>query len=303
MDIREAQRFQAARQELVERMSTSLTQDGIWEAESGLQFIRRSHPSERIHGCSQPSLCVMAQGSKEVYLGADTFRYDPAHYLITTMELPISSQVVEASPASPYLGLVMRLDPTLVASVIVESGQLPGGAQGVKALDVSPLDVDLLEALLRLVRLTRRPEEYRVLSPLIQREILFRLLVGEQGGRLRHLATLGGPSQRMVQAVERLRRDYQKPLRIEHLARELGMSTSGFHAHFKAVTSMSPLQFQKLLRLQEARRLMLGDHLDAAEAGYRVGYEDPSHFSRDYKKHFGNPPARDVEGLRELVRA
>ena len=135
--------------------------------------------------------------------------------------------------------------------------------------------------------------------PLVVREIVYRLLTGHQGGRMRHLATDGGHAHRMVRAVAKLRENFDKPLRIEAVARELGMSASGFHAHFKAVTAMSPLQFQKSLRLQEARRLMLGEHLDAAEAGYRVGYEDPAYFSRDYKRHFGAPPIRDVELLRE----
>jgi len=142
-----------------------------------------------------------------------------------------------------------------------------------------------------------------VLAPLIVREIVYRLLTGPQCGRLRHLATFGGQAHRMVRAVEKLRQDYDKPLRIEDVARELGMSASGFHAHFKAVTAMSPLQFQKHLRLQEARRLMLSENLDAGEAGYRVGYDDQSHFSRDYRRHFGEPPMRDVERLRELATA
>ena len=142
-----------------------------------------------------------------------------------------------------------------------------------------------------------------MLAPLIVREIIYRLLNGTQSGQLRHLATFGGQVHRMVRAVEKLRREFDKPLRIEDVAGELGMSVSGFHAHFKAVTAMSPLQFQKHLRLQEARRLMLSQNLDAGEAGYRVGYEDQSQFSREYKRHFGEPPMRDVERLRELATA
>jgi AraC-like DNA-binding protein len=141
------------------------------------------------------------------------------------------------------------------------------------------------------------------LAPLVVREIVYRLLTGAQGGRMRHLATDGGHAHRMVRAVAKLRANFDKPLRIEAVAKQLGMSASGFHAHFKAVTAMSPLQFQKHLRLQEARRLMLGENLDAGEAGYRVGYEDPSYFSRDYKRHFGEPPMRDVERLRDLATA
>ncbi|HUB24912.1 MAG TPA: helix-turn-helix domain-containing protein, partial [Tepidisphaeraceae bacterium] len=145
------------------------------------------------------------------------------------------------------------------------------------------------------------PAEYQALSPLVVREIIYRLLTGAQGNRMRHLATVGGHAHRMVRAVEKLRENFDKPLRIEMIARELGMSTSGFHAHFKAVTAMSPLQFQKQLRLQEARRLMLSENFDAAQAGYRVGYDDASHFSREYKRHFGQSPIRDVDRLRELT--
>jgi AraC-like DNA-binding protein len=169
----------------------------------------------------------------------------------------------------------------------------------VRAIAVSPLDGHLLDAVVRLVRLLDAPAEAPVLLPLITREIIYRLLMGEQGGRLRHLAILGGYTSHIARAVARLRQDFDQPLRIESLAQELGMSVSGFHHHFKAVTAMSPLQFQKRLRLQEARRLMLGEDLDAASAAYRVGYHDASHFNREYKSLFGVPPMRDVQRLRE----
>jgi len=203
----------------------------------------------------------------------------------------------------PYLSLRLDLNPALVGSVMVEAGHLSSRSQGdVRAIDVSPLDADLLDATVRLVRLLDSPAESRVLRPLVTREIVYRLLMGEQGNRLRHLALLGGPTDRIAEAVERLRRDFNQPLRIDSLARELGMSVSGFHHHFKAVTAMSPLQFQKQLRLQEARRILLGENLDAASAGHRVGYDDASQFSREYKRLFGQPPLRDVERLREAVR-
>ena len=156
--------------------------------------------------------------------------------------------------------------------------------------------------MVRLVRLLDSPaDEARFLAPLVTREIVYRLLMGAQGDRLRQIAVLGGHSHRIAEAIERLRKDFDQPLRIEDIARELGMSVSGFHHHFRAVTAMSPLQFQKQLRLQEARRLMLGEDLDAASAGYRVGYGDASHFTREYKRLFGAPPMRDVERLREAA--
>ena len=165
-------------------------------------------------------------------------------------------------------------------------------------MDVSPLDANLLDAVVRLVRLLDSPGEAQVLMPLITREIVYRLLVGEQGARLRHLAFMGGYTSDIARAVERLRQDFDQPLRIEQIARELGMSVSGFHHHFKAVTAMSPLQFQKQLRLQEARRLMLGEDLEAANAASRVGYHDASHVNREYKSLFGVPPIRDIQRLR-----
>ncbi len=290
--------------ELAERIGRAAPEDGVVEVQPGVHCYRKSQTGERVHSVCEPSLCVMAQGSKIILLGDETYRYDPAHYLITTMELPVTGEVVEASPELPYLGFRLTLDPAIVTSVMVESGFVePRGDGSVKALDVSALDAELLDATLRLMRLVEKPHEYRVLAPLVIREMAYRLLVGAQGNRLRHLATFGGQAHRMVRAVEVIRQNFDKPLKIEDVARELFMSVSGFHAHFKAVTAMSPLQFQKQLRLQEARRLMLSENFDAAQAGYRVGYDDASHFNRDYKRQFGDPPMRDVERLRELAEA
>lgn len=301
---RRAERVEGDLAELAERIGRALPDDGAIEVQPGVHFRRTSTPGQRVHGVCEPQLCVMAQGSKVILLGEETYRYDPAHYLITTMELPITGEVVEASTERPYLGFGLTLDPAIVTSLMVESGLVePRGENSVKALDVSVLDAELLDATLRLVRLVEKPSEYPVLAPLVTREIIYRLLTGAQGNRLRHLATFGGQAHRMVRAVDVIRQNFDKPLKIEDVARELYMSVSGFHAHFKAATAMSPLQFQKQLRLQEARRLMLSENLDAAQAGYRVGYEDASHFSRDYKRQFGEPPLRDVERLRELAGA
>jgi AraC-like DNA-binding protein len=296
---REARRAQASRDELAERIARAVREDGTAEPLEGLRLRRASSPTDLGHGVSHPALCVIAQGRKELTLGDTRYRYDPAHYLIATAELPIASRITEASKERPYLGLVLKLDPTLVGSVMVEAGHpAPRSHSTVKAIAVSPLDAGLLDAVVRLVRLLDSPTDARFLAPLVTREIVYRLLMGEQGGRLRPIAALGGHTHRIAKAIERLRKDFDQPLRIEAIARELGMSVSGFHHHFKEVTAMSPLQFQKQLRLQEARRLMLGEALDAASAGYRVGYDDASHFSREYKRLFGAPPMRDVERLR-----
>jgi AraC-like DNA-binding protein len=186
---------------------------------------------------------------------------------------------------------------------MVEAGHVSSPSRAsMRAINVSPLDASLLEAVVRLVRLLNTPAEASFLMPLITREIVFRLLTGAQGGRLRHLALQGGQAHRFTKAIERLRKEFDQPLRIDDMAQELSMSVSSFHHHFKAVTAMSPLQFQKQIRLQEARRLMIGEDLDAASAGYRAGYNDASHFSREYKRLFGLPPLRDVERLREAAR-
>lgn len=300
MDVR----AQADKQELVERLARAISEDGKKEPVRGLYLNRASHPTELAHGVTELSFCVIAQGSKEICLGEERYRYDPAHYLIATAELPVVSRLVEASPELPYLSVRLALDPVLVGSVLVEAGSdLPGRSADARALNVSPLDADLLDAVVRLVRLLDCPIEARMLAPLVIREIVFRLLMGQQGSRLTNMSVSGGYTNRINRALDRIRCDFDKPLRIDGLAREMGMSTSGFHHQFKTVTAMTPLQFQKQLRLQEARRLLLGEDIDAATAGYRVGYEDAAHFSREYKRLFGLPPLRDVVRIREAVGA
>jgi AraC-like DNA-binding protein len=297
---REAQRLQSNREELLERMARILPEDGSFEAFHGLFLGRSSKPTESVNSLHQPAFCFVVQGGKRVLLGEEVFRYDPGHYLVFTVDLPVVFQVEEASEERPYFGLRLNLDPSLVASVMMESGfETKKGDASAKAIGVSPVDADLLDAVVRLVRLLDTPGGRNILAPLITREIVYRLLAGGEGARRGHLlASSGGDTRRISRAIGRLREHYNEPLKIEVIARELGMSVSGFHHHFKSVTSMSPLQFQKQIRLQEARRLMLGEALDAASAGVRVGYEDPSYFSREYKKLFGAPPQRDIAQLR-----
>jgi AraC-like DNA-binding protein len=300
---READRAQANRDELTELIARAIRHDGTIEPLKGLHLKRSSSPTESCHAVSVPSFCAIARGSKEVLLGSDRYQYDPMHYLLATVELPITSQILEASKEQPFLSLRLDLDPTLVGSVMVEAGypSLQSRAN-VKAIDVSPLGTNLLDAMVRLVKLLDSPAEAHVLAPLIKREIIYRLLIGKQGARLRQIVVLGGYTHHIARAVARLRKDFNQPLRIESIARKLSMSVSGFHHHFKSVTAMSPLQFQKQLRLQEARRLMLGENLDATSAAYHVGYDDASHFNREYKRLFGAPPMRDVERLREATK-
>lgn len=299
----EGQQARVSRAELVERITRAVQRDGVAEPLPGLQLRRVSAPTALGHGVSYPAFCVIAQGSKEVLLGENRYRYDPAQYLIVTAELPMATRITEASPDHPYLSVVLKLDPTLIGSVMVEAGHRASRQpSAVTAFDVSPLDAGLLDAMVRLVRLVDTPTDAAFLAPLVTREIVYRLLRGAQGGRFQHLAVLGGVTHHIAEAVERLRNDFDQPVCIEALARELGMSLSVFHQHFKAVTAMSPLQFQKQLRLQEARRLMLGEGLNAASAGYRVGYHDASHFTREYKRLFGAPPMHDIDRLRNGTR-
>jgi AraC-like DNA-binding protein len=296
---REAAQMQANREELAERIARAVRDDGSVDVFPGLRLSRLSAPREPLHSVYEPVFCVIAQGSKEVFLGDERYVYDPAHYLLVTAELPLVSRVREASPARPYLGLRLDLDASLVGSVLLEAGHVTAQRQSaVRAVNASPLDAGLLEAALRLVRLVDQPAEAPFLAPLITREIVYRLWRGAQGDRMRNVAALSGQAAPIALAIERLHRDYAQPLRIDHVAHDLGMSVSGLHHRFKAVTAMSPLQFQKRLRLQEARRLLLVEGLDAAHTAYRVGYNDASQFNREYKRLFGLPPLRDVERLR-----
>jgi AraC-like DNA-binding protein len=296
---REAQRTQSNLEELAERIAQALPEDGTLDVSPSFRLARSSRPTEPIHSMYQPAFCVVAQGRKQALLGEEVFRYDPGHYLIYTVDLPLTFQVEEASKERPYLGFRLNLDSSLVASVMMESGFEPKkGHMSMKAMDVSPMDANLVDAVVRLVRLLDTPVEGKVLAPLIIREIVFRLLVDGQGARLSHLLALGADTHRISKAIGFLRENFDQSVRMDDIAQELGMSVSGFHHHFKSVTSMSPLQFQKQIRLQEARRLMLSEDLDAASAGFRVGYEDPAYFSREYKKLFGAPPQRDIAQLR-----
>lgn len=298
----EEQRAHTNREELIARLAQAIPDDGMAEPVDGIRLRRASAPTEIGHGVSDPSFCVIAQGSKEILLGEKRYWYDAAHYLIATTALPIATRIAEASAQRPYLSVMVTLDPALISAVMIETGYVaPRSQAAVTAIDVSLLDMGLLDAVVRLVRLLDSPRDARYLVPLVKREIVYRLLSGPQCKRVTQMAALGGGTHRIAEALDWLRKDFNRPLRIEEVARELGMSVSGFHHHFRALTALSPLQFQKQLRLQEARRLMLGEGLDAASAGFRVGYDDASYFNREYKKLFGEPPMRDVGRLRDTT--
>ena len=271
----------------------------------GLTVYRATAPTQRLHGVhSSPCVCVIAQGAKRVMLGEEVYLYDRARYLAAAMNLPVSGQIIEASAQKPYLALKLDVTPQEIAAIILESKLPEPGAASGRAVVTSRVDANLAEAFVRLLRLVDSPEDVPALEPVMRREILYRMLKGDEGRNLRQIAMSAAHSTRIARAIEWLRLNYTRPLRVEELAAQANMSTSSFHEHFRAVTAMSPLQFQKQLRLQEARQLLISEALDAATAGHRVGYESPSQFSREYSRLFGAPPATDRRRLapqREVI--
>ena len=238
-----------------------------------------------------PLFCVVASGRKRIVLGEEEFRYGPGTYLIASADLPVSGQVIEG----PCLGMTLTLEPARLAELLREMPSVEGGRPvPAKAMAVNALGPELMETLVRLLRLLDRPEHIPVLAPLAEREVLYHLLLGPQGETLRQLARPASRLSQIGRAIDVIKRRYDQTLRVEELARVAAMSAPSFHRHFRAVTAMSPLQFQKRIRLQEARRLLLSQDVDAARVSFDVGYESASQFSREYRRLFGEPPGRDV---------
>ena len=290
---------------LVALMERFLPADGAYPAPiDGLIMHRLSAPSPPAHGVQRPTFCLAVQGTKSAVLGEDVYLHDPSRYLLVSADLPLTAQIVEATPQTPYLGFCLDLDLPQIGGMLMEMESAPAAppkaAEGTvtRGLSLSRTDAPLLDAVLRLLSLLDTPADIPMLAPLARREIFYRLLTGEQGARLRQLSVSNSLTQRVSRAIHWLQQHYAEPLRIDTLAGEVCMSVSGLHHHFKAVTALSPLQYQKHLRLQEARRLLLGGSLDAATAGYRVGYQSPSQFSREYRRLFGAPPRQDLARLR-----
>jgi len=266
-----------------------------------LMFARASCSQHPVHTVYEPAFCVLAQGSKRVLLGDEVYIYDSSHYLVVAQNLPVSGQVIDASPEAPYLGLRLDFDVKDIAALALDLrlGEALRHRTSQRGMFTGALSTAVLEPVLRLVKLLATPEDLPALAPLICREILYRLLKSPDGWRLAQMAIVDSHSQRIAQAIGVLTQRFREPLRVEDLAGQVHMSVSSLHQHFKAVTAMSPLQFQKQLRLQEARRIMMGEQVDAATAGHRVGYESQSQFNREYSRFFGSPPARDIKRLRE----
>lgn len=293
--------------ELKEAIAQFATEDGIQATPiSGLHIVRLSHPSNAVPGVATAALCIVAQGRKRVIAGDRVLNYDAENFLVITVDTPTVGQVVEASPEAPYLCIKLDLDPAEIAALLIDVGGLaPGAGDAEPSLAVSRVTDDLLDPAIRLVKLLGRPGDIQVLGPMIKREILYRLLQTEQATKLQQIAVAESRLQQVNRAIGWIKRNFSESFAIETLAAEARMSTSALHLHFKAVTAMSPLQYQKQIRLQEARRLMFTEAMDAATAGHRVGYDSPSQFSREYARLFGAPPLRDVARLKagELTSA
>ena len=258
----------------------------------GLQLMRWSTPSSPIYVSQPPCVALLVQGGKSLTVGGDELHYGPGQYLLTSIDMPVSSRITEASRARPVLGIAVEITGEGLRSITRHAPDLAPDETR-PGIAVHRAEPELVDALVRLARLLDRPQHAVALAPVIQQEILYWLLVGPSGGRLLQIARRDSPSNRVTRAITLLREQFAAPLRVETLAREAGMSTSSFHSHFKTLCNTTPLQFQKQLRLHEARRLILAEDMDIGGAAFAVGYESPSHFGRDYLRYFGRTPRAD----------
>lgn len=262
-----------------------------------LVFTRAYQPSAR-HAVSEPHLAIVVQGKKEALLNEKIYRYSVGQYLLVSVDLPLNGCVVEATPEQPFLGFKLKLDPAQLCEIIAQTNLGISKNESVRGWCVSDADPPLIDCAIRLTQLLETPQDIEFLAPMIIREIYYRLLTGEQGEAVRQIATAGSNMQRIAEVIRRIKTEFAKPLRVEELAEQANMSAASFHRHFKSVTLMSPLQYQKQLRLLAARQMMLAENADATQAAYQVGYESTSQFSREYARMFGAPPIRDIERLR-----
>lgn len=286
--------------ELAELIARYAPEDGAHPTPLPRVFLHRaSQLNDPLHAVYEPAVCLIAQGSKRAMVGDNLYSYSGGQYLVISVDVPVVSQLVEASPQKPFLSLRIDLDPASLGALMLESDVARAERDSTgPALAVSSIDDDLLDAAIRLMRLMANPRDIPILAPLAEREIMYRLLRGEQASTMTQIAYAESKLQQVNRAIGWIKRNFREPFSIDAVASEARMSASALHHHFKVVTAMSPLQYQKQLRLQEARRLILTQAADAATAGHSVGYESPSQFSREYKRLFGAPPVRDVSNLR-----
>ena len=266
----------------------------------GLTTVRATAPSGLVHAISRPLVCLVLQGSKQVTVGARSFAFGAGDSLLITADVPTVSQITRASIAAPYFSLVLELDPAVIAELTVQMRAVLVADHA--PVRVEPTDAEVADAALRLMRLLDRPSSLPVLQAQLVRELQYWLLAGRHGTAIRQLGWPDGHARRVARAVAVLRAEFARALPVEQLAAVAGMSLSSFHQHFRAVTSLSPLQFQKQLRLIEARRLMLSEGTAASSAAFTVGYESVSQFTREYGRMFGSPPVRDTDAVRRAER-
>lgn len=261
---------------------------------SDLSLFRSDNITTPTSGAYEPSICLIAQGAKKVQLGEESFIYNSNNYLFSGLHLPVIAQIIDASPQKPYLGLKLNINYNEISRIILEN-QLPSSNKKtlIQGMAVSSLKENITDAFCRLVELLSNENDIPILAPLIKREIYYRLLMDEMGPNLRKIVNESSESNQILRAILWLKTNFDKPLKVENLARIAGMSTSGFHKYFKLITSITPIQYQKQIRLQEARRLIIFENMDVATASFKVGYESQSQFSREYNRLFGLQPSRD----------
>ncbi|MCW8125045.1 AraC family transcriptional regulator [Microbulbifer halophilus] len=306
LEREQAAALEMERRRLAQLVLRSMPDEGMRESRlPGLGFARANSTSSCVSSVYEPSLGFIVQGSKTLRLGDKKIVYEPLSYLASSVHLPVLGQVIGASGREPYLAIKLSVDPQEVTDLVIEMGdRAPTFDPDMPCPEIScglcqaKMDLDMLDAITRLVELLDRPADAPILTPLIRREILYRALMGEMGPRMRKFALADSQANRISRVIAVLKNRFTEPLRVGDLAGLANMSESSLYHSFKQVTRMSPLQFQKKLRLHEARRLMLSEGLEAASASYRVGYESPSHFSREYSRMFGAPPRADVNKLR-----
>ncbi len=286
--------------ELIQIIDRNTSHEGINETSiNSLFFIRESNITEPKYRVYKPSLCIVVSGVKELLLGNERFKYGPGNYLVASVDLPVTGQVINASPITPYLALKLEFNPSQILEILTDTKISTNSKENAKrAIFVNELEGSILDAVIRLARLIESPEDISILAPIFTKEILYRVLRGQNGNILQQIAIEGSTSNRIRAVIEQIKANFYKSIRIEELAEIANMSVSSLHRHFKDVTAMSPLQFQKHLRLQEARLLLLSESSDAAEVAFRVGYESPSQFSREYSRLFGFPPKEDLKRMR-----
>lgn len=278
--------------------------EGIHEtAIPDVRCFKMFEPGNRMPVVYKPSFCFIVQGKKQVVLEDEIYQYEPSQYLAVSVDLPMLGEVTIASPEEPYLCLAIDLNSRLLSEILTQFNPFEKlSSEPVRGLFVGKSDKMFTDSVLRLARLLDTPQDIPLLTPMVIKEIYYRLLQSPHGQSIAQLAVAGSKMQRIATVIQYMQNDFAQAIRVEEMAQQVNMSPSSFHSHFKSVTAMSPLQYLKRLRLMEARRILLSEDMDAASTAYRVGYESPSQFSREYARMFGCPPMTDVANLRKSLK-